>query len=69
LQEYENLFPKTFSKLKGIKGAMGEIKIELNLGSNPVRNRPSRLNPIVKEKVKREIDKMLEARLIFVVEE
>jgi hypothetical protein len=34
-----------------------------------VRNRPYLLNPIVKEKVKREIDKMLEAQLIFVVEE
>ena len=29
LRDYEDLFPKTFSELKGIKGAMGEIKIEL----------------------------------------
>ena len=48
---------------------MGEIKIELKLGSKPVMHRPYRLNPRVKEKVKREIDKMLEARLIFPVEE
>jgi hypothetical protein len=63
------LFPNTFSELKGIKGAMGEMKIELKPGSNPVRHRPYRLNPRVKEKVKREIDKMLEAGLIFAVEE
>jgi hypothetical protein len=69
LWEYEVLFPRTFSELKGIKGVMGEMKIELKLGSNPVRHRPYRLNPRLKEKVKKEIDKMLEARLIFVVEE
>jgi hypothetical protein len=63
------LFPKTFSELKGIKGVMGEIKIELKLVSKPIRHRPYRLNPRVKEKVKKEIYKMLEAGLIFPVEE
>jgi hypothetical protein len=69
LQEYEDLFPKTFLELKGIKGAMGEMKTELKPGSKPVRNRPYRLNSRVKEKVKREINKMLEAGLIFPMEE
>jgi hypothetical protein len=27
LRDYEDLFPKTFSELKGIKGVMGEMKI------------------------------------------
>jgi hypothetical protein len=63
------LFPKTFSELKGIKGAMREMKIKLKPGSKPVRHRPYHLNPKVKEKVKREIDKMMEAGLIFAVEE
>jgi hypothetical protein len=69
LREYEYLFPKTFSELNGIKRVMGEMKIELKPGSNPVRHIPYRLNPRVKEKVKKEIDKMLEASLIFAVEE
>jgi hypothetical protein len=69
LREYEDFFPKTFSELKGIKGVMGEMKIELKIGSKLVRHRSYCLNPRVKEKVKREIDKMLEARLIFAVEE
>jgi hypothetical protein len=63
------LFPKTFSELKGIKGVMEEMKIELKPISKPMRHRPYLLNPRVKEKVKKEIDKMLEARLIFAVEE
>jgi hypothetical protein len=68
LREYEDLFPNTFSELKGIKGVMGEMKIELKLGSKPVRHRPYHLNPRVKEKVKKEIDKMLDGGLIFAIE-
>jgi hypothetical protein len=69
LQEYEDLFPKTFSEMKGIKGTMGEMKIELKPDSKPMKHRPYHLNPKVKEKVKREIDKMLTAGLIFPIEE
>jgi hypothetical protein len=69
LQEYEDLFPKTFSKLKGIKGVMGEMKIELKPRSKPVRHRPYHLKPRVKEKVNKDIDNMLEDGLIFAVEE
>ena len=45
------------------------MKIELKPRSNLVRHRPCCLNPRVKEKVKKEIDKMLEAGFIFAVEE
>jgi hypothetical protein len=69
LWEYEDLFPRTFLEIKGIKGAMGEMKIKLNLGSRPVRHIPYHLSPRVKEKVKREINNMLEAGLSFLVEE
>jgi hypothetical protein len=48
---------------------MGEMKIDLKPGCKPVRHKPYRLNPRVKEKVKKDIDKMLEAGLIFPVEE
>jgi hypothetical protein len=69
LREYEDFFPKTFLELKGIKGVMGEMKIELKPRSKPVRHRPYHLNPRVKENFKKDIDKMLEAGLIFLVEE
>jgi hypothetical protein len=65
LWDYEDLFPKTFSELKGIKGVMGEMKIELKLRSKLVRHIPYHLNPRVKEKDKKEISKMLEDRLIL----
>jgi hypothetical protein len=45
------------------------MKIELKPESKPVRHRPYHLNLRVKEKFKREIDKILEDGLIFQVEE
>jgi hypothetical protein len=69
LWEYEDMFPKTFSEIKGIKGAMGEMKIELKLVSRPVKHIPYCLKPRIKENVKKEVDKMLGERLIFPIEE
>jgi hypothetical protein len=64
LCEYQDLFPTTFSEMKGIVGELGEMKIPLKLDAKPVRQRPYRLNMKYKEKVKEEIDRMLEARII-----
>jgi hypothetical protein len=55
--------------MKRIKGHMGEMKIPLKLDAKPVKQRPYRLNPKYKEKVKVELDRMLEARIIEPVEE
>jgi hypothetical protein len=46
--------------MKGIKGPMGEMRIPLKLDASPVKHRPYRLNPKYKEKVKIELDIMLE---------
>jgi hypothetical protein len=64
LHEYQDLFPTTFSEMKGIVGDLGEMKIPLKPGAKPVRQRPYRLNPKYKEKVKEEIDRMLDAGII-----
>jgi len=53
LWEYEDLFPRSFSKLKGIKENLGEMKIELKLDVKPIKHRPYCLNPRVKENVKK----------------
>jgi hypothetical protein len=69
LHEYSDLFPTTFTEMKGIAGELGEMKIPLRLDARPTRQRPYRLNPIYKQKVKDEIDRMLEAGIIEPVEE
>jgi hypothetical protein len=54
---------------KGIKGPMGEMRISLKPDTKPVKQRPYRLNPKYKEKVKIELDRMLEPGIIELVEE
>jgi hypothetical protein len=48
LREYEDLFLKKLSELKGLKGAMGEMKLELKPNSRPMKHRPYHLNPRIK---------------------
>ena len=55
--------------MKGIAGDLGEMKIPLKLGAKPIRQRPYRLKLRYKEKVKVELDRMLNASIIELVEE
>jgi hypothetical protein len=48
LREYSDMFPKTFTEMKGIVGELGEMKIPLKLEAIPVRQRPYRLNLVYK---------------------
>jgi hypothetical protein len=50
--------------MKGISRELGEMKIPLNPNVKLVKQRPCRLNPMYKQKVKAEIDKMLEEGII-----
>jgi len=52
-------------ELKGIKGDIGEMKIVLKPNAKSVKHKPCRLNPRVKVKEKKEIDKKLEVGLSF----
>ena len=69
LKEHGDLFPKIFTELKGIDGYLGEIKIVLKANSKLDKHRWYRLNPRVKQKVKKEIDLMLSTCLIFLANE
>jgi hypothetical protein len=69
LHEYNDLFPTMFTEMKGISGELGEMKILLRAKARPIRQRPYRLNPIYKKKVKAKIDKMFEDGIIEHVEE
>ena len=60
LHEYQNLFPINFSEMKGIVGDLGEMKIPLRPDGKPSKHRPYQLNPRYKEKVKEELDLMLD---------
>ena len=68
LHDYQDLFPTKFLEMKGIVGDLGVMRIPLKEDARPVKQRPYRLNPRYKEKVKDEIDKMLAAGIIEPVE-
>jgi hypothetical protein len=55
--------------MKGIKGPMGEMRIPLKPDARTVKKRPYKLKPKYKEKVKIELDRMLEVGIIEPVEE
>lgn len=69
LHEYQELFPTNFSEKKGIIGDVGVMKIPLKPDAKPVKQRPYRLNPKYKEKLKIELDKMIAVGIIEPVEE
>ena len=69
LREYQDLFSTKFSEMKGIIRDLGVIKITLKPGVKPVKKRPYCLNPKYKERVILELDKMLTAGIIELVEE
>jgi hypothetical protein len=55
--------------MKGVAEEIGEINIPLRPDAIPVRQMPYRMNPVYKQKVKTDIDKMLEASIIESIEE
>jgi hypothetical protein len=55
--------------MKGIKGPMEYMEIPLRPDARPVKQRPYRLNPKYNQKVKNDLDRMLEAGIIEPVEE
>lgn len=69
MRKYQDLFLTKFFDLKGIIGHLGIMNIPLKPDAKPVKQRPYQLNPKYKEKVCKELDKMLEARIIELVEE
>jgi hypothetical protein len=56
LKEYEDMFPRIFSKMKEIVGSLEEMKIHLKPDANSVKKRPYQLNPKCKKKVCKDLD-------------
>jgi hypothetical protein len=64
LHEYQDLFLTTFPNMNGIVGELGKIKILLKLDTKPVSWRLYKLNLEYKEKVKTDLERMIEASII-----
>ena len=69
LHEYQDLFLMKFLEMKGILGDIGVLKIPLKSDVKPIKQRPYRLTPKYKEKVRMKLEKMLAARISEAVQE
>ena len=67
LQEFSDVFAWSPADLRGIPPELGEHNIDLKEDSIPVRQRQYRLNPKYSLMVKEELDKLLEAGIIYPV--
>ena len=67
LKEYSDVFVWTPLDLRGIPPDLGEHHIDLIKGAIPVRQWQYRLNPKYSLMVKEEIDRLLEAGFIYLV--
>jgi hypothetical protein len=61
--------PRSFSEMKGIAWSLGAMKIQLKPDAKSVKRRPYLLNPKYKEKVRKKLDRMLDAGIIVLVKE
>ena len=66
LHELQDLFSTKFLEMKEIVEDLGEMKILLNHDVNPVKQQPYQLNPWYKEKVKIELDRILDVGIMEV---
>lgn len=66
--EYKDIFAWTYKDLKGVPPELCVHRILLVLGAVPVRQRPYRMNKNYVAKVQKEIERMLEAKIIFRVQ-
>ena len=69
LKENQDVFSGDYKYLKGLVEEMGEMKIDILPKVTPIKKRPYKLAHKYKEIVKIEIDNMLIARLIYLVDQ
>jgi len=69
LKEYEDIFPRRFLEMKGITRSLWDMKFQLKPDAKPMKRRPYLLNPMYKEKVCKELDRVLDIGIIVSIEE
>ncbi|KAL2613183.1 hypothetical protein R1flu_024875 [Riccia fluitans] len=68
LREFKHVLAADYRDMKGIPPEIVEHRIDLLPNTRPLWNQRYRLNPNYAERVKKELDKLLEARFIYPVE-
>ena len=69
LKEFQDVFSRDYKYLKGFVHEMGEMKIDTKPNVRPVKKRPYKLAHKYKEIVKKEIDNMLAAGIIYPIDQ
>ena len=68
LRESKDVFARDYNDLKGLVHKMGEMKIDTKPDVQLVKKRPYKLAHKYKEIVKKEIDNMLAASIIYPID-
>ena len=69
LKEFQYVFIRDYKDIKGLFHEMGEMKINIKPDARPVKKRPYKLAHKYKEIVKKEIDNMLAAGIIYPIDQ
>ena len=69
LKEFKDVFSREYKDLKGLVHEMGEMKIDIKPDVRLVKKRPYKLAHKYKEKVKKEIDNMIAAGIIYPIDQ
>ena len=69
LKEFQDLFSQDYIDLEGLVHEVGEMKINTKPDVQPVKKRPYKLAHKYKEIVKKEIDNMLAASIIYPIDQ
>ena len=69
LKEFQDVFARDYKDLKVLIHEMGEMKIDIKPDVRPVNKRPYKLALKYKEIVKKDIDNMLAAGIIYPIDQ
>ena len=69
LKEFQNVFAIDYKYLKGLVHEMGEMKINTKPDVRTVKKRPYKIAHNYKEIVKKEIDNMIVASIIYPIDQ
>ena len=68
VKEFQDVFAQDYKDLKGLVKEMGEMMIDIKPEARPIKKRPYKLAHKYKEIVKKEINNMLKARIIYPID-